>query len=652
MQWIRESKTDTDEHHESEQFKTSDDFVRLLTWLDIQAPNLLDLLAARLTAPPDVPSIESLKEFVQTLEVPSFESEMLLTAACAYALKKSPRVETWQRIMEVSYNSWEIEYWLNASMLAIAHRYVDAKNAYIELARLLFQNLESGSLRSRSERRNEARERSWLNWQSVQYPLEELFYGLRHSDFMAFEDEFSIFRLISDIAPSEIQQAVVGLENPLIINAILMSAGVGPFRPRLAQWEVFVKTAPLAFFEDGSWTGSPPLPLLMSHARNELLEPGRNVPRNGADEATISLLTQQVSQLVEVVVQTLASRKDAPAALMRWSTWIMQQMLHPKEGKFDDIRSSVFVDEALLKAIGNALKGQLLIAAPPEGAGPWEHWCFRCVQSLFAFEGIADTPSFEDFSKEWDITPENWYSHQGRSLLEKASLHLPRDESPDISANLLAFPLVSLNDFSKNWKRLWDRAYQLREIVEFGSPDAGKKNYSDRADASHLLLLLGFMGLACFDQGTTRLVENNENLKAELIDLHEALAGAVREVLYIDDTLNHSKWKTLLYHLALRRFFWEETYASDRRTPVFTKHDFPTVKYYLQQVQPDPGELVNLLHACMLNDLDKSKLREELQEASVNLKARIDTLRHLHSLRDNRYPMKREALRAIEPLLD
>lgn len=330
----------------------------------------------------------------------------------------------------------------------------------------------------------------------------------------------------------------------------------------------------------------------------------------------------------------------------------MRQMLRTKESEFSDIRSRTFVDDALLKAIGKTMQGRQLILLPPEGAAPWEAWCYRCVRSLFAHEGLIDTPSFDDFASEWHLTPENWHDSQGRSLLERAELHLPKNDSPGLSANLLVFPLASRNNFASSWKQLWDSTYPLREVIEFGSPDAGEKTYSDRADASHLLLLLGFIGLACFDQAATRFTAVKEGLAEEIVNLHEALAAATQEVLYVDDTLNHKKWKVLLQHLALRRVYWDSAYTADHRVAIFSKEHAPTIRDYLQHFQADPGDLVALLHACMLNELDTSALRQELRGASIDLQARVKTLKQLHALRNNRYPMRGEAIRAIEPLFE
>jgi len=61
---------------------------------------------------------------------------------------------------------------------------------------------------------------------------------------------------------------------------------------------------------------------------------------------------------------------------------------------------------------------------------------------------------------------------------------------------------------------------------------------------------------------------------------------------------------------------------------------------------------VTFLHACMLNDLDASSVREELQGAAINLHTCVDTLKRLHELRDHRYPLDARAIKAIKPFMD
>nr|NLU59005.1 hypothetical protein [Pseudomonas sp. BIGb0427] len=435
MQWTRERSTELDGVQNSHDFKTPEDFLRLWTQIDRYAPQMVASLAENLTTPFERPSIESLLELAQEPVEFSADPEMLLTAACALALRRRPQAETWLRVKKIWYTSWKIEHWLNSAMTALVQKDAGSRDAYIELAKLLFNELDSGCQMTESRRTIEARENSLAYWQSADYPLDELWDGLRHADFMSYEHEMWIFGLLNDIAPTDFQQLIAGSSNPVLVNAALLGAGVGAFNPRFARWESCVRTAPLAFSESGSWTGSLVLPLLLAHSRNELLEPGRRVPRYGAIEDEVTELTNQISELVCAVVDVLALRVDALATFRRWSTWLMLQMLGSKESDFSDIRSDTFVNNALLEAIGKKMQGQQLPPTAPKEAAPWEPWCYLCVRSSFAHDGFTTTPSFDDFASEWQLTPETWHGAQGRGLLERANRHLPRDDLPGLSAN-------------------------------------------------------------------------------------------------------------------------------------------------------------------------------------------------------------------------
>ena len=651
MQWIREQNAELDEYQVYDNnFKTRDDFLNLIVKTDKDQPHLIASLAESLTAEGS-PENESLLELVQEqVELP-LEADMLLTAACAWGLWRSPDIATWLKVKEVAYNSWHVEHWLNEAMSAYAKNNPCARKAYVNLATLLFKALEAGELKSGSKRKYEAFERAWSNWQNAEFPLEEIWRELPGSEFINYKEEMRIFGFMCEFAPEELRDLIADSNNPLLVDTALLSSGIGAFSPRFAQWATYVKSAPLAFNQDGSWNGSLLLPLLLVHARNELLDPGRRIPRHGADETEVTSLTNQVTKLIRAVVDILTSREEATAMFARWSIWLMRQVLHERESEFSDIRSHDFVDNALLEAIGTSIQQKQLIERAPEDAAPWEAWCHQCVLSYFAHMGFIDPPAFEKFASQWQLTPESWHEQKGRDLRGRANLHIIRDNIPSLSANLLVYPLASMDGFSASWQQLWDSAYYLREVLEFGSVDAGEKSYSDRADASRLLLLLGCMGLACFEQAAARLDASADHLVEELISLYRSLTSAAMEVLNIDDTINRDKWQSLLQHLALRRVYWDASYTSEHIAAIFTGQETPSIRDFLDCFQSNPGDLIIFLHACMLNELDASKLREELRGASVDLDVCVDTLKRLNGLRDRRYPMDSRAIKAIEPLM-
>ncbi|WZB72110.1 hypothetical protein WJ968_11195 [Achromobacter xylosoxidans] len=155
------------------------------------------------------------------------------------------------------------------------------------------------------------------------------------------------------------------------------------------------------------------VPLLLLRARDELLEPGRQLPRFNAKQAEVASLTSEVDAQVQAVVDVLARRADAPGMFARWSTWLMRQQLRQRNQDPVDIRSSDYVDKALVVRLGRAVLDRGLVPAPPADAAPWEAWCYQCVLSMLADESIGEPPPFAAFADQWQLTPEDWHQQKG-----------------------------------------------------------------------------------------------------------------------------------------------------------------------------------------------------------------------------------------------
>lgn len=648
-QWIRERKQESEESQTHSGFRSCDDFLRLTPQLNACAPQLLAEVAAAIAQVHDSADVEALRTLVAQ-RGPSFDADMVLTMACAILLSQKPDLRTWRMVRQVAHHSWSVKHWLGEAMSAHGRVSNTARQAYVTLAVLLFTALESGELEAASERKNQDRKNAREHWRENR-SLEEIWWGLRGSDFMNFEEEMRVFGVLSEIDSATFQHLLRESQDPLLVDAALLSAGVGAFIPRFAVWEACASAAPDAFDKDGSWKGSVLMPLLLLRARDQLLEPGRQLPRFDAKQAEVASLTSEVDALVQAVVDVLARRADAPGLFARWSTWLMRQQLRQPIQDPVDIRSSDYVDKALVVRLGRAVLGRGLVPASPAEAAPWEAWCYQCVLSLLAAEGIGEPPPFAAFADRWQLTPEDWHQLKGRDLLAHASTRLPSDEIPGLFAHLLVFPLASRAGFAAGWLRLWNSAHYLREVLEFGSFDAVEKDYSDRSDASSLLLLLGCMGLGCFDQAASRLGKDDQVEAGELVSLHRILTSAAMEILQLDDTLHRDRWQTILQHLALRRIYGDERVAGTSRAAVFAPGDETLIQAYMQYFQADPGDLIAFLHACMSNRFDAAMLRDELQGAAIDLRACVTSLQRLHELDERRYPLRADALQAIAPLM-
>jgi hypothetical protein len=650
MQWIRERETTPQHVGHDDHFRTCEDFLALHAAIGECAPNPIDSLADYLIAHTPLPEIDTLREMAQQAD-PALDPEMVLTAACAAALGKLPEPATWYNIRKVPYHSWQIEHWLHPAMSAQAQRHADDRAAYAKLACTLFNMLENNELASESERRNTQRANSWAFWKSSTRQLEDLWWGLRGADFVNYEEEMRFFSLLHEIDPEKFQGLLAQSRNPFLVDAALQAADVTGYASCFARWEKAVSAAPLAFEPDGRWTGAVLLPLLLVHAKAELLAPSPSIPRVGADDAQAAALSAEVSEQANAVVEVLSARSDAVLMFVRWGNWLMRALLIHGEDEFDDIRSASFVDDTLLKAIGKALVGQALPAGLPSDAGAWEDWCYRCVQASWAHNGFIALPSFDAFAAQWRITPDTWHGHEGRILWEYATPHLSsRNTAPDLLAHLLAVPLASTDDYALRWRRLWESAGYLREVVEFGSDDAKSERYADQTDASRLLLQLACLGLACFDQVAGRLLAAPAS-PDEIVQLHGALSSAAMEMLHIDDTINRDQWKACLHHLALRRVFWDQKFRSDLHFVMFVDQQSPTIQDFLDYLQAEPTDLLTFLQACIQNQLDVSALSDELRRAAIDLDSVIEALQRLHTFRAHRYPMSHAALKAVEPLL-
>jgi hypothetical protein len=652
MQWIAERDAGLHERRDNGQFKDRTDFLRLFAQLDRATLDAMTSLAEELAATNETVNSAAWKERASQIAGGRFDAAMLSTTVCAWALAESPALTTWLKVRRIARDSWEIEHWLHEAMAAEVQRDRSVVNAYTTLATLLFKALENGGLKSGSDRHNQARDRNRAVWDAADYRLEELWWGLGNDDFMSYEEEMRVFGLLSEIAPGEFQQLIGGSRDPFLVDAALLGSGVGVFSPRFSRWAACVKDAPVAFAQDGRWIESVLLPLLLVHARNHLQSPGRQIPQYGADEAEAALLTGEVKELIQAVIDEIAEREDARPTLARWSTWLMRQVLASRESEFDDIRSHGFVDGALLEAIGKAIGGQIPYLAAPEDAPPWEAWCYYCLRASFAYDGVTQSPSFKEFASQWKLAPEDWCNPKGRELLERASPHMSRDDALNTSMQLLAFPLANTPQFAQEWRQLWENAYYLREVLEFGSEDSGSTVRSDSSDASRLLLLLVGIGLACFDQVTARVEASTDSSSAGIADLHGAIAAAVKEALHIDDTIYLDRWRVMFQHVGLRRAIWDAKFGAKLGCDVFVDQETSTIHDYLSYLQGTPSDLVTFLHACLLNKVDADALRAELQEASVDLRACVETLQKLNRLRDRAYPMNSGSIRAIQVLMD
>ncbi len=590
-------------------------------------------------------TLGSVPHFAEFPEVVNF----LMAWVCAETLGESPSLKTWQNVRKLKSHSWHLEHWLSAAMLVCAEEESNFKDAYTKLAKEVFESLDGLRLISQFDRYNKEREQYRAAWDEDCAKLEEIWWGLRHWNETNYEEEFPLFDVLGSLDPVGFIDVVSQSRNPYLVSSALFAGGA--FR-EFSIWEKFAITAPSAFAADGTWNGSVTMPLLLVMARNQLSQDGWHIPGFDASDTQVEKVKQEIAKLTEAVITPLANRQDALPLFARWSTWLMRQLLTRGVKDAANVRSSAFVDAALIEAIGRKLQGRTLSPETSSDAPAWEKWCYKCVLASHANSGFIAVPTPDSFLEEWAITLDDWTAERGRQLREHASTIVTITQGiPGDAAHCLAYPIAMSGSPVDAWMGLWNATQTLREIVEFGDADAlGSDEYEARAEAGKLLFLVFCIGLAILDQRASQCIAGNSSQARDLARLHEALALAVREMREIDDTLNMEKWLQAVQHLAVRRLIWEDRgdqVGEDGRFPVFLHEDKPMFKDYLSAAKNDVMELLAILHSTLLNESNRQIIFDKLQDASIDLSNVVATARRLNEVSARRYPIDEEQLRSL-----
>lgn len=508
------------------------------------------------------------------LELADFpESVNLLMAwACAKALEKSPSLQTWQNVRKLQSYSWQLEHWLSDAMMVYAERESSAKETYIKLAKEVFAALDGFELTSQFDCHNKEREQFRASWDEECAKLDSIWEGLDWWNEMNYEEEFPLFRVLGNLDAAEFMDAISQSKNPCLVKSVLLAVDIGF---KFSLWKTFAASAPNTFDEDSCWTSSIVLPLLLVTARNSLC---RSIPDINASDIEVEKVKQEIANLTEAVIATLANRLDALPVFARWSTWLMQQLLMQEIKNSNDVRSSAYVDAMLINAIGGKLKDKHINLESPSDASAWEAWCYRCVLASHAYNEFIAVHDCKSFLKEWEISFDDWPSERGKKLRKHADLYTGvTKEIPSGAAQYLAYPIAMSEMPVDAWIELWANCQPLLEIVEFGDADDSESDkYQGSTEADKLLLLAFSIGLSILDQLVSRCSAGDSPQARDLAKLHEALASAVREMLEINYFLSREKWLQAIQHLAVRRLIWEDRVSEagkNKRFSVFLPDD-------------------------------------------------------------------------------
>ncbi|HEY5212250.1 MAG TPA: hypothetical protein VIJ38_04430 [Acidobacteriaceae bacterium] len=575
--------------------------------------------------------------------------DRLLAWACVEALREMPTSETWHYLWSLTWHSSELERDLPRVTRTLALLEPEFKSQFLEIAAAVIQDAVD-----KPGRRANPRERELLlqlkdNWK--QNPsLLSVWWGLREGQHWMVRDDDGVFAILADLAPANFIQLLSLFSDPFPIPWVLSFAGADWSFDR---WKTLFSLAPPAFNEDRSWNGSAIAPLLLVIARDRISE-AQNEIGPQASEEELKDVAGKIDQLTSEIAKALAVRPDAIPCAERWMTWLMRQTLGGVANEAlpypANARSRGYVDSVLISTIGRELGNSFWSSLAAPDAEQWEHWCYRCVLVNLATLDVACMPSAEDFLDQWKLSPEEWAEMRGQSLRDRAALFGVFGKRADAyGSRLLAIPLAEAHEPQRVWRHLWDTAETIRDIVEFGDPDARQDHALDTGLAAcelmQLVFALGLMMLECVVD-PNRKIQCGRQVSLEV--LFQLLADAVGEMSAID-RFSRTFWNDAVRHLAVRRAIWVG--GSGQLAATFPDDAKPTFGDFIAELSGDTEGLLALIDVALRNRVSIDMLRKALDDAGIDLVAHISLADRLIAISPKRSGVGPEQLSAARSLL-
>lgn len=577
-------------------------------------------------------------------------SDLTLAIAFTKVLRTIPTASTWNYLWSLAWQVSSLEYALLRVVTATGKEDQSFKSLFLEIASEVVK--EAAAQPGRSLILSKREEYSQLREDWKQNPsLTKIWRGLGEGDCLLFRDDYGVFGIAADLDLGAFMCLLSEFDNPYPILAALQAAQAGW---SYSRWQRLLQLAPAGFNDNGNWNGSLIVPLLLVIARDQVVQSQFGIGAHSSDEA-IKGATTEIEILAKEIAKTLAERPDAGPCAQRWATWLMRQTISALANDPlpypADARSHGYVDTVLIDALGAELPSSAWNPSPGQDAETWEPWCYRCALVSIAANGAIAMPSATDFLKEWALSPEDWPSTRGESLRERASLFETFGRHPDAyGTRLLAISLVDIHEPQRIWGNMWDTTQAIREVIEFGDPDAAQDTrFRIEMEASQLMELLfglGLMMLECAVDPNCRLKCDRQKMLEELLGL---LFYAVQEMATIDIS-NRRYWSEALRHLAIRRAVWvgdAQPFAA-----VFGEQSKPSLGDFLEELSVETEGLFALLEVALRNGVDRQTLQQTLIESGINLETQIAFADRLRDNDSKRAGISSDQLSTVRSLLD
>jgi hypothetical protein len=180
--------------------------------------------------------------------------------------------------------------------------------------------------------------------------------------------------------------------------------------------------------------------------------------------------------------------------------------------------------------------------------------------------------------------------------------------------------MVEAERADNRWKRFWGSTATLREVVEFGDPDADNGGWQDRTDAANLLILQFSIGLMMMDHLIGPLRPLDYDRSSAIQNLLPGLDDAAREMIAIDQ-FNGKFWSESIRHLAIRRA-WLSTGTAPSGAALSADTE-PTLADFIRALAGDTENLLALVYVALRNSVERAALAAAFKAAEVDLRAEI-----------------------------
>ncbi len=593
-----------------------------------------------------VPPQEALAELASVVEAAFGDHDeavrqIALAEACAAVLRGAPSRAVWEYLSGLEYHSSLLEMWLPQVVIAAALDDQEFRAAFLLLAADIVKAAVDNPGRRAFQREKDIAAAFRQDWE--ERPLLSRLWVPQHLDRALFSigrDDDGVLLIVAEIDLTAFLALLALYDHP---TPVALALSFSPVMRTYDGWHCAVAAAPKAFEASGDWTGSLVFPLLLTLAREEL---------TGVRRGTGEPVTAELKTLAIDIAAAVASRSDAPGAVLRWGAWLVRGLILANP-RTDVIDASIpgFADSILIDAL---LEAPIPIDPASDAAEPlepWEPWCQLGYRGFVSAERALPFTSATPWLAEWRLTPEDWSSRRGLDLKAHAAPFIQaKTAADDYGGRVLALCLKAQGPADEIFLDLWNNAETLRDILEYGDPDeAADGGWQGRSEAGRLLRLQFSVGLAMLDQVVwpqRTIPKDRVGVAARLVAL---LDDALREMSAIDPH-DRKFWSEAARHLAVRRARW---LSVDSGAEVLPLPDTvrPTLADFISRLKGDTDGLLDLAYVLQRNGTVSERIAAAFDQAEVDLGKELRLVDRLRTLSPRLTSISEEQLKAVKAMV-